>query len=198
MKNLTTKCIILGHKNFGEKDKLIFLYSDDIGKIKAIAKGSRSIKSKFTGHLETLNFCTATLYFGPKNIILQEIVTDQTFFKTRKNLYTIVFALFIAKITNNMLYENQTIDNLTNLLKETIIHLKKSRKKQLISSHYILTLMEKSGVLPEFKKNSLLHTIKSQPLNKMDDITLTKKNKAYLKKFIDTLVEKETISFQNY
>jgi len=70
MKRATTIAIVLGSKNFMESDKIVHLYSEDLGKIRAIAKGARRITSKFVGHLETLNLVTASLYFGPKNTIL--------------------------------------------------------------------------------------------------------------------------------
>ena len=32
MKNANTKAVILGHQNFGQYDKLVFLYSENLGK----------------------------------------------------------------------------------------------------------------------------------------------------------------------
>ena len=88
MRNISEKCVILGHKNFNESDKLVFLYSDKFGRIKAIAKGARKITSKFTGHLETLNICFVTLYFGPRNIIITELSQDEENIKI-KNTFSL-------------------------------------------------------------------------------------------------------------
>ena len=86
MRAQNTELIILGHKNIGEADKLIFAISKEFGKIKFIARGSRRIKSKFHGHLETLNIVNAQIYFGPHSILLTEINTISNSKELRINL----------------------------------------------------------------------------------------------------------------
>ncbi|MFH1284441.1 MAG: DNA repair protein RecO [Candidatus Peregrinibacteria bacterium] len=198
MKNVTISGVILGHKNLGECDKIVFLYNDDYGKIKAIAKGARKLTSRFTGHLETLNFCTAVLYFGPKNIILQEISTLTCPFRSRKSLPVISNALKMAQITNQLLYENQTLENLTELLKTAIKHLTASHKKSLITTSYTIKLLDKSGLIPDFKETQLhaetkyskfFNFIKIKPFREIEKITLTKEEKSYVKKFTETLLQ---------
>ena len=119
MKNLNTKAIILGSKNIGESDKLVFLYTNELGKIKVIAKGARKITSKFTGHLETLNTCTVSLYFGKYKTIIQEIITQDIGTNSDTNFNKATGALQIAEITNQMLFENQSIEKLFELIEET-------------------------------------------------------------------------------
>lgn len=47
-----TKGIIIGRTNYGEADRILTLMTADHGKIRAIAKGSRKIKSRSGGHIE--------------------------------------------------------------------------------------------------------------------------------------------------
>lgn len=154
MKNFTTKCVILGHKDFGEYHKLIYLYSDELGKIKVIAKGARKITSKFTGHLETLNICTASLYFGPRNIILTEIITTKSFKKIREELSKLNGALRIAELTNKIVYENQTFDDLIQLLEESLKAIIDCDKTALITTSYAIKLLTKAGNVPNYKDNA--------------------------------------------
>lgn len=152
MKTATTDAIILGNKNFGETDKLVFLYCTELGKIKVVAKGARKITSKFTGHLVTLNFCRVSLYFGPRNTILTEIVSLTKNTQRIKNELThLQAALKIAEITNKILHDNEIMEDLYSLLKHTLFHLKNSRKPELISLAYIIKFLGKQGVMPEFK-----------------------------------------------
>lgn len=201
MKTITTKCFILGHKNFGEADKLIFLYSKDLGKIKAVAKGARKITSKFTGHLETLNFCIVSLYFGPRNTIITEILTEKVYLKQNSKLNTLSNAIQIAEITNQVLFENQTLDNLTTLLKTTLKFLTQSTKTQLISTAYIIKLLDKTGIIPDFKELQtkietkylkFFNFIKEKTFEEIIKINLTKEEKSYIQKFIKTLIQQET------
>jgi DNA repair protein RecO len=199
-KTLTDKFIILGHKNFSEKDKLVFLYSDEHGKIKAIAKGSRSITSKFTGHLETLNFCTANLYFGPKNVILTDITTNKSHFRTRKNLSTISHAIQIAEISNRIIFENQQVENLESLIDTTLENLKSSKKKSLIFTAYIIKILDRIGVIPDLRETKVsleekyvkfLIFIKEKPFSEIKKIVLTKAEKEKIHQITLSLIEKE-------
>ncbi len=181
MKNLTTNVVILGHKNIGESDKLVFFYSEDLGKTKVIAKGARKLTSKFTGHLETLNFSTISLYFGPKNIILQEIQTKNSYLKNINNFEIIKTAIQIAEITDQILFEEQSLDDLLPLMRSTLKHLSKTQKPSLILTSYLIKLLDKAGHIPDFHSTSLsmedkymkfFHYLKTNNLEEIEKICL--------------------------
>jgi len=50
-----TNAIVLKRENIFEADRLYHLYTEDFGKVKAIAGGVRKINAKLTGHLEPFN-----------------------------------------------------------------------------------------------------------------------------------------------
>ncbi len=197
MKNLTTNAVILGHKNFGSYDKLVFLYTEDLGKITCIAKGSRKITSKFTGHLETMNSVKVSLYFGPKNIIIREIITEKTLKEIRGNLEKITEILEIAKVTNEMVFEKQSLKNLTKLIENTIEQLKITRKPQQIKQGYQIKLLDKMGLIPDFKSIEtkldlkylkFLNFLKEYPLQEIEKIKLKKEEEKNINKIIDKLL----------
>lgn len=201
MKSKNLKCVILGHRNLGESDKIVFLYNEEFGKIRAIAKGARKMTSKFIGHLETLNICDITFYFGPKNTIITEISTIDAHKKLRRNLDKLSGALQIAEITDQVLYENQTLDNLFRLMEKTLAHLNNSKKPLLISMSYIIKLLDKVGILPEFKKTSPLYErkylkflefIRSKTFTEIEKIALTQEEKIKIVNILKSLIEQET------
>ncbi|MEK7085990.1 MAG: DNA repair protein RecO [Patescibacteria group bacterium] len=183
MKSQNVKCIILGHQNLVEYDKFVFLYTEELGKIKVVAKGARKITSKFMGHLETLNFAIAEIYIGPKNIILKEIITIKNFKKIRNNLERLRAALQIAEITNQIIYENQKIENLFELLTDAMKQLSISNKPLLAAQSYIVKILDKAGMIPDFKTIStkidkkylkFLHFLKTQPIQETERIAIDK------------------------
>lgn len=175
--------IILGHKNFGEFDKLIHLYCKELGKIKLIAKGARKITSKFTGHLETLNKCRAVIYFGPKNIILTEITTIKNLKKIHNNLEKLIHALKIAEITNKIIQDNQQLEQLNELLEETIKQLGSSLRNQLITSCYFLKLLNRAGLIPTLK-NPFIEQLKTISLEEIEKTAISKEQEEFLKDLI--------------
>jgi len=52
LRNITTLALVLRKTNFSDFDIIFSLLSNDLGKISAIAKGVRRIKSKKAGHLD--------------------------------------------------------------------------------------------------------------------------------------------------
>src|SRR5690606_34076010 len=148
MKTTTTEAIVLGNRNLGENDKVIFFYSKDLGKIVVIAKGSKKISSKFTGHLETLNHLKISLYFGPRNIILTETLVKKAFTPSSENISQIFSALQIANLLKNLLMPNQQIEDLFPLLLKTMAYLNLGEKTELIEITFTIKLLDLLGYLP--------------------------------------------------
>jgi len=197
MKSISTQCMILGHKNFGESDKLIFLYSNDFGKLKVIAKGSRKITSKFTGHLETLNIANISLYFGPKNIILTEVLTIKNFKNIRNDLQKLNKAMIIASLTNQLTYENQQHKDLLQLLKTTIKRLSESEKTTLITYAYLFKLLDIIGIIPDLKETKttlsqkylkFFQFIKNQPFSEIEKISITKDEEQHINDLLKRII----------
>lgn len=202
MKTKTLHCIILGHKNLGEADKLVFLYNEEFGKIKAIARGARKITSKFTSQLETLCLCTATLYFGPHSTIITEISGSDNRPHIQHTLEGHASALQIAEITNEILPENQSLTDLIKLIEKAVIHLSKSAKPDLISIAYIIKLLDKAGLIPDFRDNNdfslekkyrkFFQFLKNSSFSEIEKISLKQKEKTIITSFLKDLIHNET------
>ena len=59
---IKTEAVVLRTRKQGETSKILSLYTKNFGKISVIAKGARSIKSKYLGALETLNYISIIIY----------------------------------------------------------------------------------------------------------------------------------------
>ena len=196
MKTLTTTGVIFGHKNFGPYHKLVFLYTEELGKIKAIAKGARKITSKFTGHLETMNSVEVCLYSGPKNIIITEINTVKNLKGIRGNFEKITEILEIAELTNKMIYEKQSLEKKNLIKEETIKEIKKTKKPKQIKQGYNIKLLNKMGLIPDLKSINtklekkylkFLKFIQENPLKKIENINLKKEEENKINEIINKL-----------
>ncbi|MDZ7263980.1 MAG: DNA repair protein RecO [candidate division KSB1 bacterium] len=58
-----TEAVVLKTQRSGETSKIVTFYTLKFGKLKAVAKGSRSLRSRFFGSLEPLNHVTIVYYF---------------------------------------------------------------------------------------------------------------------------------------
>jgi DNA repair protein RecO (recombination protein O) len=64
MPSYQTNGIVIGRTNFGEADRIVRLLTPEHGKVSAVAKGVRKIKSRLAGHLEPFAETTLTLTTG--------------------------------------------------------------------------------------------------------------------------------------
>lgn len=204
MKNATITGFILGSRNLGENDKTIFIYNTELGKIKATAKGCRKITSKFTGHLETLNKIKASIYFGPRNIILTEI-TD-TRISRNVDFNHLKCRLQIAELTNQLVFESQIIEGLNRLLEETLRYLDTSEKTSLLTLAYIIKLLDKTGLVPDFedfvvsesqqkiatKYLKFINYAKEKSFFDIEKISLSEAEEAFLQNILKRIIERET------
>lgn len=203
MKTQSVKAVILGKKIISDNDKLVFLYCDEFGKLKVIAKGANKILSRTTGHLETLNIVKASLYFGPKNIILSEIQTTGYFEEIRNNFQKLQFAFQIAEISEKTIYEDQPIKNLLPLIETALKALSQSQNEnqlQVVTFTYTVKLLDKFGLIPNFhdlenKKNipekylKFLHFTQKQNFTATSKINLSKKETTDIAEILQALLE---------
>lgn len=102
-----TRAIIIKTRNLGEADKIVTSFTERFGKVSGVAKGSRNIKSRFCGSLETFTYCNL-LYFGKENQNLYRINscdTIKSFRGIREDLKTLSISMYLIELVDIMLKE---------------------------------------------------------------------------------------------
>ncbi|HRS01420.1 MAG TPA: DNA repair protein RecO [Bacteroidota bacterium] len=94
---LNTEAIVIASQKYGDSSKIITFFTKDFGIIKAIAKGSLQIKSKFGSALEILSYDNINFYSKPEGHLqlLSDAEILRPFYNLSKSLehITIGFAL---------------------------------------------------------------------------------------------------------
>ncbi len=91
-----TEAIIIKRTKLGEADRILTLYTPQLGKLKAVAKGTRRPQSKLGGHVELLTHSRLMLARGRNLDIITQAQTINNFLPIKDNLERISFALYIA------------------------------------------------------------------------------------------------------
>src|ERR687885_849871 len=81
-----SKGIVLGSIRYGEADRILDLYTQDMGLISAIAKGIRRTKSRFGGRLEPLSCVDFLAYEGRTLDTITQVEVLRSFRGVRENL----------------------------------------------------------------------------------------------------------------
>ncbi|MBN18847.1 MAG: DNA repair protein RecO [Chloroflexi bacterium] len=147
-----TDVIILKQAPFLEKDRLITAYSDDYGKLKLIAKGIRSPKSKFGGSLETLNSVSLTIIKRNSLDLITESYTNTTYLNIRNNLSLLSKSMYWIELIDSLSVENEPIEKMFSLTEFTLNLINENQCNDLSLRYLELKLITITGYFPEIFK----------------------------------------------
>ena len=102
-----TEAIVLRHFPLGEADYLLDLYTPDLGKLRAVAKGARRVKSKLGGHLEPLMRTSFLITRGQNLDTINQAEVLEGFRTVREHLHRLSQALYIVELIDTITPEEQ-------------------------------------------------------------------------------------------
>lgn len=156
-KTYTTEVICLRAIDFGEADKILHLYSPDVGRISAIAKGVKKQKSKLAGACELLNLSEVQLSKGKNLDVLCQYQPRETFVGIRGHLLKLAFALLTVELVNLVAaeYDSDSHD-LFHSLKDGLEALDQAPEDDAAvtaaATRFQLQLLESAGYHPQLDR----------------------------------------------
>jgi DNA repair protein RecO (recombination protein O) len=161
-----TDSIVLKQFDLGEADKIITFYSQDKGKVRAVARGVRKTKSSISGLVLPFSYNNVTIYQGRSLARINEIHGKYSFSKLREDLARMAYASYMAELVEKIGMENDPNEKLFSLLLTSFYHLSKVVDKKLnnVELSFKARLLGILGIRPELDKC----TICEQPLNSQD------------------------------
>ncbi len=94
------EAIILKRTDIGEADRLLTLYTPDLGKIRAVAKGARKPSSRKSGHVELLMHSELLLAKGRQLDVVTQAETRHAFLPLQSDLQRLAYAYYLAELVD--------------------------------------------------------------------------------------------------
>jgi len=151
MASYKTAAIIIARLNLGESDRILTLFSPSKGKTRAIAKGSRKTKSKFSGHTELFTLCDLIISTGKSLDIITDSELTTNFLVSKPDLESVKTAYFMAEAINKLLPDDQPNIDIYNLFLWCLKHLD-SDKTNLVRLIFVTRILKILGIYPELSK----------------------------------------------
>jgi DNA repair protein RecO (recombination protein O) len=148
-RTVRTEAIVLRHKNWGEADRMLWLYTRKIGKVQAIAKGIRKIKSRKAGHLEPFTRVNLLMARGRTFLIVTQAETIDAFLNLREDLLLIGYAAYITELLDRFTYDEDDNQQIFNLLNKTLGRINTESDPDLPVRYFEIKLLELLGYRPE-------------------------------------------------
>lgn len=149
-----TEGVVIKSQNLRETSKLLTMYTLDFGKIKLVAKGSRSMKSRFGGSIDLLNHIAVVMYYKEARQIqlLSQSEIIHSFAQIRTDLNKLTLALAVCE-----LIDKAEVANLPNaLLFRTTINTLEGLDQGTQTTNYFLCFaiqfLQIAGFKPNFER----------------------------------------------
>ncbi len=146
---LHIEAVVLKHSDWGEADRMLWLFSQEQGKIKALAKGVRKIRSRKAGHLEPITRAKIQLAKGRDILLITQADALDAFLPLREDLAGLTYASYIIELLDRFTYEEGENWGLYRLLVETLERLASGEDRELVIRFFEIRLLDLVGFRPQ-------------------------------------------------
>ena len=144
--------IVLKHRDYGEADRLLTIYTRQKGKLTVIAKGVRKVRSQKGGHLEPFTHASLQLAVGRTWNLVSQAEAQDIFANLTADLETIGYASYIVELVDRFAYEEEENPQIFTLLKSTLTRLNAGdHPAQLVVRYFEIRLLDVLGFRPELQ-----------------------------------------------
>lgn len=133
MRLYKTNAIVLSDSELGDQDKIITLLSDQYGKIRAVAKGARRLKSRFAPAVQMPSYVNAVLYRSQRIEVdtFNECKIKSPFLGIRNELVRLSYGYYLVELIMKFIRGAETPPFLFDLVLKMLFLLEKTPEKSL-------------------------------------------------------------------
>lgn len=143
------EAVVLHHHDWGEADRLLWLFTREQGKIRAVGKGVRKLRSRKAGHLEPFTRVSLQLAHGRDMPIITQAETLEAYLPLRENLLLVGYASYVVELLDRFTYEEGENQALYYLLTETLARLANEADPVIAVRYYEIRLLDLLGFRPQ-------------------------------------------------
>ncbi len=148
-RTLRVEAVVLRHSDWGEADRLLSLYTREAGKLRAIAKGARRLRSRKAGHLQPFTQVKLLLARGRDLWIVTQAETVSAYLNLREDLERIGQSSYVIELLDRFTYEEGANRLLYSLLCDTLQRLDEGQPPFSVLRYYEMRLLDLLGFRPE-------------------------------------------------
>lgn len=150
MKTYITDGIVLNRYDvYSDNDIFVVLFTKDCGKITAVAKGAKKLKSRFTATCEPFAHNRYHLYSGRNIDRIIQVYPLNSFPYIRKDLTKISHALYLVELINLFVGERIVDANIFALLLSSLHLIENDCSCELVARYFEINLLSMLGYLPD-------------------------------------------------
>lgn len=144
------EAVVLRHADYGEADRIVTLYTRQLGKTRAIVKGARKITSRKAGHLEPFTRVKLQFAKGRDMPLITQADTVDGYLPLREDLVLTSQASYVLELVDRLTYDEGTDSSgIFRLLIETLERLAGKADPWMTTRYYEMRLLDHLGFRPK-------------------------------------------------
>lgn len=147
-RSIRAEAVVLRHSDWGEADRILSLYTRQMGKVRAIAKGVRKMRSRKSGHLEPFTQVNLQLARGRDMFIVTQAEAINAYLHLRDDLVRVGYASYVVELLDRFTFDDDENPSLFHLLAETLKRLDQESSLYLAVRYYEIRLLDLLGYRP--------------------------------------------------
>ncbi len=146
-----TEAIVLRTYRLGEADKIVSLFTRQMGRIRAVASGAQRPKSRYGGSLESMSYVRLWVYERENRDLgrLNSVEILESFFDMQKDYATHIAAQFVVEVAEQLLPERELNERAFRLLLVVLRALKQFREIDRPLVYFDYWILRLAGFLPD-------------------------------------------------
>ena len=146
-----TEAIVLRSYRLAEADKIVSLFTRQMGRVRAVASGAQRTKSRYGGALESLGYVRLWFYDRENRDLgrLNSVEIIESFFDLQKDYASHLAGQYLVEVTERLLPERESSERTFRLLLAVLRSLKRSREVERPLVYFNFWILRLGGFLPD-------------------------------------------------
>lgn len=161
---MRAEALVIRHSDWGEADRMLTIFTCELGKVRAIAKGVRKPRSRKAGHLEPFTRVNLLMARGRDLYIITQAETIDAYLPLRDDLVTLGYAAYIVELLDRFTYEEGENSALYRLVTNALSQLVEEPDPLLVLRYTEIRMLDLLGFRPQLFQ-CVLCEAEIQPVN---------------------------------
>ena len=143
--------IVLRRIDLGEKDRILTVFTRELGKLSAVAKGSRRPGSRLGGASEPFTYMKMLLGKGRDLQVLSQADIKESFPNVKSDIRRVAHGIYLLELVNHFVDERQPSSDVFDTLLSSMYVIESGTDPEIAARHFELSLLSVLGYEPHFE-----------------------------------------------
>lgn len=150
------KCLTMGliikEQNIGEKDRLVFALTKDLGVVKAFVHGANNIKNQKCAATSLLSYSRLTLYKGRDTYTIGDAISEHIFSKLRNDVVKMCLAQYFCELAITICPREQQAEKFLKLILNSLYLISEDKRSaNLVKACVEMRMTSFAGYMPDLR-----------------------------------------------